>query len=45
MKLVQNEMDLLTEEKTSLNNEVMALSQQLETNQMYVTSYDIIMTS
>ena len=45
MKLVQNEMDLLTEEKTSVNNEVMALSQQLETNQMYVTSYDIIMTS
>ena len=45
MKLVQNEMDLLSEEKTSLNNEVIVLSQQLETNQMYVTSYDIIMTS
>lgn len=45
MKLVQNEMDLLTEEKTSLNNEVMVLSQQLEANQMYVTLYDIIMTS
>lgn len=45
MKLVQNEMDLLTEEKTSLNNEVMVLSRQLEANQMYVTLYDIIMTS